>query len=181
MYRRLLYLFITLFCLSAFVSGQDLQALPVHSFFGKKVGVFKDSLVCKDAARLDQTFDQAPDCMSFMISPSSSGYSYGDVHFESVVLFPDSLQVVRSLAHFMSFKKGGKEPGAREVREQLIKWLSRWSGFKPKITRRDLSNSTDLDFDWEREGFRVNLKHSGFLKREKGKLVSILQLFITEK
>lgn len=181
MYRFITVLLITFIGSGGFVAGQDLHALPVHSFFGKKVSIFKDSLLCKDATWLDKTYDEAPDCRSFMVSPSKSGYRYGEVHFESVVLFPDSQQVVRSLAHFRSFNKGSKEPEARESREQLISWLNGWFGSKPTITRRDLTYSTDLDFDWEKEGLRVNLKHSSYRNRKKGQLVSIIQLFISEK
>lgn len=160
------------------VTGQ--QGPMQFPFLGRPIELFKDSLICKDALKLDKPYSKELKCMSYMVTHPGAVYRYGRTEFPVVVVFPDSSDVIRSFSHFKSYLKDSvvSDPGDdfRALRDHFNRRFNS-EGVRSKV--RNLYNKDEI-ITWKIERIKVILRWSSIKNRKNVRLDSILDLYIEE-
>lgn len=172
--------FLLIMCFAALVAQAQHKVLQ-FPFLEKPAEAFKDSLVCKDAFKLDKPWSSELNCKSYLVTPSAAVYKYGKFEFGSVVIFPDDAGIIRSFSHFKSFFKGAAGDQAEDDMAVLAEYFNSLLEMKGDRSKVKNAYSDEKIITWKKERIKITLKLSSIKKRKKGQLFAILDLYIEQE
>lgn len=149
-------------------------------FLGHPVAEFKDSLLCKDALKLDKPYSPSLKCPSYMVTPSTTVYRYGSIEFRVVFVFPDDSGIIRSFSHFRSYWKDSIVSGPKEDFRALCDHFNRLYNMEGSKTKIKNAYEDSQSTTWKKEGVKITVRRSKFQKRKDQRLESVLDLYFEE-
>lgn len=177
MKRIIIFLFLSY----SVAHAQETPGTLRFPFLGHPVTEFKDSLLCKDAHKLDKPYSPELNCMSYMVTPSTAMYRYGSNGFPFVIIFPDSSGVIRSFAHFRSYLKDSIVSSPRDDIKALCDHFNRLYNMEGSKTKIKNAYEDSQITTWKKEGVKITLRWSKIQKRKNVRLQSTLDLYIEEE
>jgi hypothetical protein len=152
------------------------QSLPFDfPFLGQPVERFKDSIICMDANRLNQTYEKSKGCMSFrLVSNGKELYGFGDLRFQTIIISPDSTGLVNYIAYFIS---GNTDKIIEETETGFAELSVLFKSKFPNKAKREIENS-EYNFTrrltWQTGSSKLILSHTTAKKNKKRKKFCIL-------